>query len=182
MPHERIDDSQVQLLLSHVLMTTDRRSETSGGTAAATDPTDLPDRQPALPSRAEVSFEVDGLPPLKGEAKSLLAEGHGQAGRVRTLLAAAMLAAGHDFRPWTGPIGLELRVSAPSFVGVGDATNQLGGIGDVLQERRSRLVDTAHLDHLARVALFHDDAQIAEIRYTRHDAAVARYWVRVWPL
>jgi hypothetical protein len=65
---------------------------------------------------------------------------------------------------------------------VGDATNQLGGVGDVLQARRSRLVDTAHLEDLARVALLQDDAQITEIRYSRMDAPAARYWVRVWAL
>src|SRR5437660_907228 len=106
----------------------------------------------------EVSFDVNGFPPLKGEAKSLLAAGHQQASRVRALLAATLNAAGPDFIPWTGPVALELRVSAPSFVGLGDATNQLGGVGDVLQARRSGLVDTAHLHDLARVALFRDDA------------------------
>jgi hypothetical protein len=130
----------------------------------------------------EVSFDVDGFPPLKGEAKSLLAAGHQQASRVRALLAATLNSAGPDFIPWTGPVALELRVRAPSFVGLGDATNQLGGVGDVLQARRSGLVDTAHLDDLARVALFRDDAQIAEIHYSRQSAPVARYRVRVWTL
>jgi len=156
----------------------------SAGPNAAPDVPVLPaaDRQSGSPPMTEISFEVDGLPPLKGEAKSLLAEGHQQAARVRSLLAAATLAVGPDFRPWTGPVGLELRIGAPSFVGVGDATNQLGGIGDVLQAHRSRLVDTAHLHDLARVAIFRNDAQIVEIRYSRHDAPAARYWVRVWML
>lgn len=167
------------------MTTADRGSDTTsdpdalGSNRAALSATDS---QPGPPPLTELSFHVDGLPPLKGEAKSLLAQGHQQAGRVRALLAAAVLAAGPDFRPWTVPIGLELRVSAPPSSAVGDATNQLGGVGDVLQARRSRLVDTVHLGDLAIVALFRDDAQIAEIRYSRHDAPAARYWVHVWTL
>jgi hypothetical protein len=40
----------------------------------------------------EISFDVPGYPPLKGEALSVFNAAHGQAERIRTLLQAAQFA------------------------------------------------------------------------------------------
>jgi len=130
----------------------------------------------------EITFEVEGLPPLKGEAKSLLSEGHGQAPRVLELLKAAAAVIGSNFEPWTEAIGLEVNVQARDARVAGDASNQLGGIGDVLQQQRSSLIGLDHLGALRGVALFKNDAQIAQIRYTRTTGSPSRYRVRVWTL
>ncbi|MEP6527859.1 MAG: hypothetical protein ABJA86_11920 [Nocardioidaceae bacterium] len=42
----------------------------------------------------ELSVSVDGLPPVKNEAKSMLAAGHAHTGRVIALLQAARAVAG----------------------------------------------------------------------------------------
>jgi len=127
----------------------------------------------------EIRFVVPGLPPLKNEAKSLLAEGHPQAARVRALLEAVYRAVGPNFVPFTGPVGLQVLVEAPEGATVGDASNMLGGIGDTLQAARSPLVPLDHLGHLAHVAIYRDDGQITEIRYRRRLGSEIRYGVRV---
>lgn len=107
----------------------------------------------------------DFLPPAKGEAKSMLADGHSQAARVRRLLEASATAlSGADLLK--GNLSLDVEVFAPGSHRLPDATNMLGGIGDVLQAR-STGVDVAHLGPLAQVAVFHDDSQIQQIRYSR---------------
>ena len=121
------------------------------------------------------------LPPLKGEAKSLLSQGHGQAPRVRALLEAtraAKLAAGFSgFGHQT--IGMELVVRPPRAA-VGDATNALGGVGDTLQSRRLNL-DLAYLGELAEAFLFDDDAQLRDVTY-REEPGELGYRVRFWAL
>lgn len=65
-----------------------------------------------MTSRAgdEITFGVDGLPPGKNEAKSLLATGHAHAPRVAALLVAARAAVDPHFTPWTEPVGLEVTI------------------------------------------------------------------------
>ncbi len=65
-----------------------------------------------------------------------------------------------------GDLSLEVSVTAPSGTRLPDATNMLGGIGDVLQARTTG-ADVEHLGRLARVGCFYDDAQIREIHYRR---------------
>ena len=114
----------------------------------------------------EVRIEVGGgVPPAKGEAKSMLAKGHPQAHRVRRLLMAAADAM-TDRRLLTGAISVDVTVTAPLGYLLPDATNMLGGIGDVLQARASG-ADVVHLGDLDRVACYHDDAQIQAIHYRR---------------
>jgi hypothetical protein len=86
-----------------------------------------------LSGMAEVSFEVEGLPPAKNEAKSMLAAGHVYAERVLALLEAAAAA------PTFGGarLGLELVVTAPVPL-PSDATNYLGGVADVLEAKEHR--------------------------------------------
>jgi hypothetical protein len=133
-------------------------------------------------TRDPIEFEVAGeLPPLKGEAKSLLSVGHGQAARVRALLAASHAAKQRDGLPALGTrrIGMGVTVRSPSGV-IGDATNSLGGIGDTLQQRR-RGIDLSHLGELAGGFLYEDDTQIREIHY-REETGPAGYTVRFWAL
>lgn len=133
----------------------------------------------------EIRFDVGGQPPAKSEAKSMLGAGHGHAPRVRALLKAARGALrGSNWQLTDEPIGLEIAVSAAARERQSDATNYLGGIGDVLQVKTGPLrgIDLSHLGELRQVALYEDDSQIREIRYSRSSAPVAGYSVRVWVL
>jgi hypothetical protein len=130
----------------------------------------------------EVSFDIEVFPPAKNEALSMLSEGHSHAARVIRLLQAARQATvGRDFRLMDGPIGLEVIVYAPSSQDPWDATNYLGGIADVLEEK-SRRGPLLHLGALRNVALYHNDRQIREVRYRQASGSAARYRVRVWRL
>ena len=133
----------------------------------------------------EIRFTVSGLPPAKGEALSMLGPKHPHALRVRALLDAARLALQDGAWQLTGnPIGLELVVGLARGAHRSDATNYLGGIGDVLQDkvRSFRGRDLSHLGALRQVALYHDDSQIREIRYSEASARTGTYSVRVWTL
>jgi hypothetical protein len=129
----------------------------------------------------EIILDVDGWPPTKAEAKSLLAAGHPHAERVRALLLAARNAAQENkWATTTAEIGLDLVVRGPARP-PSDATNYLGGVGDVLQEKVSRPnLDVSHLADLAMVALYADDRQIREIRYAEEPADHPSYSVRVY--
>jgi len=129
----------------------------------------------------EVTLDVDGWPPTKAEAKSLLAARHPHAERVRALLIAARDAAQeHGWATTAADIGLDLVVRGPARP-TSDATNYLGGVGDVLQEKVSRHnLNLAHLADLAMVALYVDDRQIREIRYAEEPADRPSYSVRVY--
>ncbi len=85
---------------------------------------------------AETSWTVVGLPPVKNEAKSLPAAGHGHADRVVALLEAARAATRSGGWVPTGAesLGLELVVFAPVDP-PSDATNYLGGVVDVLEAK-----------------------------------------------
>lgn len=87
----------------------------------------------------EVRFTVEGLPPAKNEAKSMLAAGHPYADRVLHLLRAAGEATPGAKPPLFGKdaLGLELIVYSPSEP-PSDATNYLGGVGDVLEAKDRR--------------------------------------------
>src|SRR5690349_8213487 len=96
----------------------------------------------------------------------MLSATHGQAVRVRDLLTAARAAAAQvGWTPQAVDIALDLVVRGPDRP-LGDATNFLGGVGDVLQVKTGRPnLDIAYLGELASVALYHDDRQIRQISY-----------------
>lgn len=130
----------------------------------------------------EIVFSVDGWPPAKNEAKSMLAAGHTHSGRVLRLLVAAKAAMGAQPSPvfGTDAVGLELvvhsRLAPPA-----DATNFLGGVGDVLEAKEHRGV-LDHLGGLAAVSLYANDRQIREVSYRWRHASETGYSVRVWRL
>lgn len=113
----------------------------------------------------EVSFDVPGNPPLKGEAISVFNARHGQAQRVLALLRAAQRAC-HErgFVPVVkGGVALDVIARSP----MGDAANIVGGIADVLEDKPGRYYRAAmdHLGDLMAVWLYHDDNQIKQITY-----------------
>ena len=130
---------------------------------------------------SHLRFEVTGHPPGKNEARSMLAHGHPHRDRVVRLLEAArdaMTTAGvAPFGP-ADSIGLEVVVRRPASV-AGDATNCLGGIGDVLQSSRVG-ADVAHLGDLAAVHVYPDDKQIHEINYRLEDHPESSYLIHLW--
>ena len=75
------------------------------------------------------------------------------------------------------PIGLDLTVSSPAEP-TADATNFLGGVGDVLEVRdRQGLLE--HLGALANVGLYDNDRQIHEIRYRWRRKPIVSYVVKL---
>ena len=133
-------------------------------------------------SSTEMTLAVEGWPPAKNEAKSMLAAGHVHSDRVLKLLAAAKEAARGFPSPAFGvdPVGLELLVRSPTEP-LADATNFLGGVGDVLEAKARRGV-LAHLGDLASVALYVNDRQIHEVSYRWERTEETSYSVRVWRL
>jgi hypothetical protein len=131
----------------------------------------------------EISFKVDGYPPAKSEALSMLGVGHRHADRVVRLLEAAREAAiaiGFDgFGP--RPVGLEMAVYCERDGNRSDATNYLGGVGDVLEGKAHRGA-MEHLGALANVAVYDNDRQIEQVRYRWVKADRASYTVRLWAL
>ena len=130
----------------------------------------------------EVAFVVDGWPPAKNEAKSILSVGHPYADRVLHLLQAAEVATGiRESSVFGGDaLGLELIIYSP-VEPPSDATNYLGGVGDVL-EAKSRRGVLSHLGQLATVAIYLNDRQLHEVHYRWEHASATRYSVRVWKL
>jgi hypothetical protein len=129
-----------------------------------------------------IEIEITGaLPPLKGEALSMLAQHHKQAPRVRALLEAALAARERDGFTGFGRrrIGMDVTVRSGGAV-VGDATNALGGIGDTLQARRSN-IDLTYLGKLGDAFLYDDDTQIRNVRY-REEPGEQGYVVSLWVL
>ena len=132
-----------------------------------------------------IQFTVDGWPPAKNEALSMLGPNHSHARRVRALLEAARVALRDGGWQFTGePIGLELIVYAAEGRDPWDATNYLGGVGDVLQDKSRPLprLDLSHLGELRQVALYENDRQIQEIHYCQSLGPASSYAVRVWTL
>ena len=115
----------------------------------------------------EISFEVAGLPPIKNEARSLFSPGHGHASAVSALLMAARGAL--DGAAWNSEttVALALLVEIQTDQStIGDLTNYLGGIADVL-EYKGRRGTLDHLGDLSIVHLYRNDAQIQEVHATR---------------
>jgi hypothetical protein len=131
-------------------------------------------------SRAAIAFAVPGWPPTKNEATSMLAAGHPHAARVQALLEAAQQAVQPiGWTPVAGEISLELVVRGPGRP-PSDATNYLGGVGDVLQDKTvGHGLDLTHLGELGAVALYTDDRQIRQIHYTEEHAHQASYSIRI---
>ncbi len=78
------------------------------------------------------------------------------------------------------PIGLDLTVISPAEPPA-DATNFLGGVGDLLEAKgRRKLLD--HLGELEAVGLYENDRHIHEVHYRRQQASELRYVVRLWEL
>jgi hypothetical protein len=130
-----------------------------------------------------ISFDVLGFPPAKSEVLSMLGAGHSHAERVLLLLAAARQARDEQaFVPIdAGHVALEVVVRAPIDQPAWDATNYLGGIGDVLEDK-SRRGALDHLGDLAKVCLYRNDRQIKEISYREIEADETGYTVTVRPL
>jgi hypothetical protein len=129
-----------------------------------------------------ITFDVQGWPPIKNEAKSMLAAGHDQHVRVRALLEAAAAAAigQAGWEPVSADVALEVTVRSPSTRPPADATNYLGGIGDVLQDKsRPMNIDLSHLGDLQAVALYANDRQICRVTYSIELAETPSYNVRV---
>lgn len=131
----------------------------------------------------ELLIEVTGLPPAKSEAWSMLGARHPHRARVLRLLEvahAAMAASG--FSPFDAgdSIGMELLVRCHRDGHArGDATNYLGGIGDVLQSQRTN-ADVSHLGDLAAISVYPDDKQIHEVHCMVLDDLNESYAIRLW--
>jgi hypothetical protein len=129
----------------------------------------------------ELAFDVPGWPPIKNEVLSLLSANHKQHDRVRTLLEAAAVASKSvDWELTDRAVGLDVTVRAPFGCPAGDATNYLGGIADVLQDKSNPVNhDLARLGPLQEVALYLNDRQITQVRYDVESADSPSYSVRV---
>jgi hypothetical protein len=132
---------------------------------------------------SEIRPDVAGYPPAKGEALSMLGPMHPHAPRVQTLLEAAKTAAANAEVPTLGStsIGLEMILRCPRDGNRSDATNYLGGVGDVLESKGHR-GQLGHLGELARVALYDNDRQIEEVHYRWERAGAPSYSLRSWTL
>jgi hypothetical protein len=127
----------------------------------------------------ELEFAVEGLPPAKSEAKSMLGIGHPHESRVRRLLEEALAASNEREFPGFSDrlVALEVVLRCPGDP-PSDATNYLGGITDVLEAKTHRgTLD--HLGDLAGVALYDNDRQVRELAFRHEDARPARYTVRL---
>ena len=128
----------------------------------------------------QISFDVAGYPPIKNEALSMLSANHPYAGRVQALLEAADQARqAQGFVPIdAGPIALDVVVHTSSGQNPADATNYLGGIGDVLQDKSSYgLADG--LGRLVSVWLYRNDQQIKQVTYRETESSQAGYTVTI---
>jgi hypothetical protein len=134
----------------------------------------------ALPGTREFRFEVAGFPPAKNEALSMVGAGHSHAPRVVSLLTAVRDAL--EVERFNGfgsvPIWLDVVIYSPPGQDPWDATNYLGGIADVLEDKARRGA-LEHLADLAAVSLYANDRQIKQVSYRQEDASEARYVVRI---
>ncbi len=128
-----------------------------------------------------LTFEVEGLPPVKTEALSIFAAGHRQATRVRALLRAACEAAQQTgWTPLSGPIEVDVTLRCPPGRRTADASTLLGGVCAVLQDKkRVANIGLAHLGVLVDVAVYDDDKQIRRLSYVEEPAEEFSYRVRV---
>lgn len=128
----------------------------------------------------ELWFRVPGLPPAKDEALSMLGAGHPHSPRVLELLRVARAALQRSgFVPLdSGPVALHVDVHAPLGQHPWDATNYLGGIADVLEEK-SRRGTLEHLGELRQLWVYRNDRQIKEITYRQLESPDTFYTVRI---
>jgi hypothetical protein len=130
-----------------------------------------------------ISFRVAGYPPAKSEALSMLGIGHSHAARVRVLLEAVRdaLKANPTFAPIVdGTVALDVILHPSSGRDPWDATNYLGGIADVLEDKSRRGTAIAHLGDLAQVWLYRNDRQIKQVTYCEEpEEKLAGYTVTV---
>lgn len=127
-----------------------------------------------------ISFEVEGYPPAKSEALSMMGAGNPHAPRVRLLLQAARCALQeHAFTPireaW---VALEVVLHAPADQDPWDATNYLGGIADVMEDK-SRRGGLDHLGEFATIWLYRNDRQIKPVAYRQVASGHAGYAVTI---
>ena len=134
----------------------------------------------SFPRMREITIEVAGYPPAKNKAKSMLAVGHVHADRVLALLDAANRAAKSGATVYFADesLGLELILTSPAPP-PSDATNYLGGVADVLEDKKRR-GDLPHLGEFADLALYRNDRQFHEVRYLWEQGSNIRYQVRIW--
>ena len=127
-----------------------------------------------------IVLEVPGYPPAKNEALSMLGARHSHAPRVRLLLQRAQQACTvPGFTPITqSRVGLDVVVHAPAGQNPADATNYLGGIADVLENKAHRGT-LEHLSDLADVWLYANDRQIKEATYREIEAEEVSYTVTI---
>ena len=106
--------------------------------------------------------------------------GHSHADRVRLLLEAAQaVLADQEFPPIEqGRVALDVMVRASAVHPVWGATNYLGGIADVLEDK-SRRGALGHLGSLADVWLYRNDQQTKEVSYREVEASEPGYTVTV---
>jgi hypothetical protein len=96
------------------------------------------------------------------------------------LEAAALASRQTGWTPVAADVAPDVIVRSPSARPPGDATNYLGGIGDVLQDKTHPVnIDLSHLDALQAVALYLDDRQICRVTYSVERADTPSYAVRV---
>ena len=112
----------------------------------------------------------------------MLGERHSHAPRVRALLAAAQeaLAAHTAVLPVAdGPVALDLVLHVGPEQDAWDATNYLGGVADVLEDKSRRGPAVAHLGELAQVWLYHNDRQIKRVTYDEATSPFTGYTVTI---
>lgn len=131
----------------------------------------------------EITFKVDGRPPAKNGAQSIFGARHSHTPRVLALLQAAREEAQrHGFQGFgSAPIGLELRVACLRDHDRSDATNYLGGVGDVLEDKLQRR-NLDHLGDLASFGLYANDRQIEVVHFRWEPNESLSYTVRLWAL
>jgi hypothetical protein len=96
----------------------------------------------------------------------MLGISHSHSSRVRLLLElAGQACVAQGFVPVVkGHVALDVVVRAPAGQNPADATNYLGGIGDVLEDKSSR-GPLDHLGPLSTVWLYRNDRQITQVSY-----------------
>ena len=116
----------------------------------------------------QITLQVHGDPPVKDGTDSVFGSNHRHGPRVLSLLEAARQALEeqpHFIPVRDGYVALDVVVYAPASGAPGDATNYLGGIADVLEEKESHRVSIDHLGPLAKVWLYWRDTQIKQVSY-----------------
>jgi predicted RNA-binding Zn ribbon-like protein len=132
-----------------------------------------------MPQGFDLTVELEGLPPAKGGQAPLSAD-HPHLQRTRALLQAVRSLLPSGFNPLSTSVGLELTLRTPSARLAWDATNYLGGIADVLQNKGRR--ELPHLGDLAMVAVYENDRSIREVRYQHERSDRVGYRLRIWAL